>query len=266
MTDARFGLIVAVYCGPAANPVNVHRQATAVVSDPDERQRGIANGPGARSVGHLDSRPMGARRRRDRRRRLPSTAARSTSSMMWTSTLTPCSRCCWTPTTSVVESGVHAVGVTWTPDGETIAARRSSRRSGARACRTPSPSRRSRPPRRWPSGIADIAGYDDVAVCVFEPDATLVAVVNADGVTVEPPGSAVDGRPRVGRQRDRAGPQRPPARRDLRRRFRRPRSGRVVDGHGRGGTGDLLDRGRYGHVAWRGGGVGHGGELNGRRG
>ena len=34
-------------------------------------------------------------------------------------------------------------------------------------------------------GIADIAGYDNVAVCVFEPDATLVAVVDADAVTVD---------------------------------------------------------------------------------
>jgi len=36
------------------------------------------------------------------------------------------------------------------------------------------------------SGIADIAGYENVAVCVFEPGYTLVAVVNADGVSAEP--------------------------------------------------------------------------------
>ena len=43
------------------------------------------------------------------------------------------------------------------------------------------------------SGIADIAGYDDVAVCIVEPDATLVAVVNADGVTVDRQDRPADG-------------------------------------------------------------------------
>src|SRR6476619_2208343 len=57
---------------------------------------------------------------------------------------------------AVIENGVHAVGVTWTP-AEALA-----------------------------SGIADLGGFDNVAVCVFEPGYTMVAVVNADGVTAEP--------------------------------------------------------------------------------
>ena len=53
------------------------------------------------------------------------------------------------------------------------------------------------------SGIADLAGYDNVAVCVFEPGATLVAVVNADGVTAEPQNRLDEPTCRVGGQRDR---------------------------------------------------------------
>lgn len=34
-------------------------------------------------------------------------------------------------------------------------------------------------------GISDVAGYEDVAVCVVEPDAAVVAVVDVGGVTVE---------------------------------------------------------------------------------
>ena len=34
-------------------------------------------------------------------------------------------------------------------------------------------------------GIADVAGYEDVTVCVVEPDAAVVAVVDVGGVTVE---------------------------------------------------------------------------------
>ena len=33
------------------------------------------------------------------------------------------------------------------------------------------------------AGIAGIADYDDVAVCIIEPDAAVVALVSSDGVT-----------------------------------------------------------------------------------
>ena len=86
---------------------------------------------------------------------------------------------------AVVEGGVHAVGVTWTADGDAVAnailaaleardlnnvvAVSETEAAEALAC-----------------GIADIAGYEDTAVCIFEPDATLVAVVDPDGVMMTP--------------------------------------------------------------------------------
>ena len=93
---------------------------------------------------------------------------------------------------AVVESGVHAVGVTWTADGDAVAnailavleardlnnvvAVSETEAAEALAC-----------------GIADIAGYEDTAVCIFEPDATLVAVVDPDGVTVDRQDRPTDG-------------------------------------------------------------------------
>jgi hypothetical protein len=93
---------------------------------------------------------------------------------------------------AVVESGVHAVGVTWTADGDAVAnailaaleardlnnvvAVSETEAAEALAC-----------------GIADIAGYEDTAVCIFEPDATLVAVVDPDGVMVDRQDRPTDG-------------------------------------------------------------------------
>ncbi|MGV0790628.1 DUF7159 family protein [Mycolicibacterium sp. XJ1819] len=42
-------------------------------------------------------------------------------------------------------------------------------------------------------GIADITEYDDVAVCIVEPDAAVVATVSAEGVAVDRIGRALDG-------------------------------------------------------------------------
>jgi hypothetical protein len=86
---------------------------------------------------------------------------------------------------AVVENGVHAVGVTWTPAGEPIAGaivEALQERGLANAISVSEPEAAE----ALASGIADIAGYESVAVCVFEPDATLVALVSADGVTAEP--------------------------------------------------------------------------------
>jgi hypothetical protein len=85
---------------------------------------------------------------------------------------------------AVVESGVHAAGVTWTPAGETIAgaileALQARGVQNAIAVSEPEAAE------ALASGISAISGYQDVAVCVFEPDATLVALVNADGVTAD---------------------------------------------------------------------------------
>jgi len=85
---------------------------------------------------------------------------------------------------AVVESGLHAAGVTWTPAGEAIAgaileAFHARGLQNAIAVSEPEAAE------ALASGISAISGYEDVAVCVFEPDATLVALVNADGVIVD---------------------------------------------------------------------------------
>jgi hypothetical protein len=86
---------------------------------------------------------------------------------------------------AVVENGVHAVGVTWTPTAEAIAGAivEALQERGVQNAISVSETEAAE---ALASGIADIAGYENVAVCVFEPDYTLVAVVNADGVTAEP--------------------------------------------------------------------------------
>ena len=43
------------------------------------------------------------------------------------------------------------------------------------------------------AGIAGIADYDDVAVCIVEPDAAVVAIVTSDGVTVDRIARPLDG-------------------------------------------------------------------------
>ncbi|RDH76792.1 hypothetical protein DVS77_18235 [Mycolicibacterium moriokaense] len=93
---------------------------------------------------------------------------------------------------AVADSGVHAVGVTWTPAAETVAGailEALQARGMQNAISVSEPEAAE----ALASGIATIAGYEDVAVCVFEPDATLVAVVNADGVTAEPQNLPADG-------------------------------------------------------------------------
>ena len=93
---------------------------------------------------------------------------------------------------AVMENGVHAVGVTWTPAGEAIAGPivEALQERGVQNAISVSEIEAAE---ALASGIADIAGYDNVAVCVFEPDTTLVAVVNADGVTAEPQNLPDDG-------------------------------------------------------------------------
>ena len=93
---------------------------------------------------------------------------------------------------AVVESGVHAVGVTWTTDAD-AAAGAVLEALDARGLENVVSVSEIEAAEALASGIADIAGYDDVAVCIFEPDATLVAVVNADGVTVDRQDRPADG-------------------------------------------------------------------------
>jgi hypothetical protein len=86
---------------------------------------------------------------------------------------------------AVVDAGLHAVGVTWTPEGEAVAGA-ILEAVQARGLQNAIAVSEIEAAEALASGIADIAGYEDVAVCVFEPGATLVALVNADGVTVDP--------------------------------------------------------------------------------
>jgi hypothetical protein len=86
---------------------------------------------------------------------------------------------------AVIENGVHAVGITWTPAGEIVAgdileALQARGLSNAIAVSEVEAAE------ALAGGIADIAGYQSVAVCVFEPDYQLVAVVNGTGVTADP--------------------------------------------------------------------------------
>jgi hypothetical protein len=93
---------------------------------------------------------------------------------------------------SVVEHGVHAVGVTWTTDAD-AAAGAALEALDARGLANVVSVSEIEAAEALAGGIADIAGYDDVAVSIFEPDATLVAVVNAHGVTVDRQDRPVDG-------------------------------------------------------------------------
>ncbi len=86
---------------------------------------------------------------------------------------------------AVVDDGLHAVGVTWTAGGEFVAGAILEALQ-ARGVQNAISVSETEAAEALASGIADIAGYEAIAVCVFEPDATLVALVNADGVMAEP--------------------------------------------------------------------------------
>ena len=69
---------------------------------------------------------------------------------------------------SVVESGVHAVGVTWTTDAD-AAALAVLEALDARGVQNVVSVSEVEAAEALAGGIADFAGYDDVAVCIFEP-------------------------------------------------------------------------------------------------
>ncbi|OBK78480.1 hypothetical protein [Mycobacterium sp. 1274761.0] len=86
---------------------------------------------------------------------------------------------------AVIENGVHAVGVTWTPAGEIVAGDILEALQ-ARGLPNAIAVSEVEAAEALAGGIADIAGYQSIAVCVFEPDYQLVAVVNGRGVTADP--------------------------------------------------------------------------------
>jgi hypothetical protein len=92
----------------------------------------------------------------------------------------------------VADSPVHAIGVTWTNEVEEVA-------SGVLAALTARGYENAiaiselEAGEVLAAGIADIAEYDDVAVCIVEPDAAVVAMVNTRGVTVDRIARPLDG-------------------------------------------------------------------------
>ena len=92
----------------------------------------------------------------------------------------------------VAENQVHAVGVTWSNEAAVSASAvldALADRGIPNVVVVPD----TDAAKSLAYGIADIAGYDDVAVCVVEPDVALVALVKERGVTVERIDRPLDG-------------------------------------------------------------------------
>jgi hypothetical protein len=92
----------------------------------------------------------------------------------------------------VAENQVHAVGVTWSNEAAVSASAvldALADRGIPNVVVVPD----TDAAKALAYGIADIAGYDDVAVCVVEPDVALVALVKERGVTVERIDRPLDG-------------------------------------------------------------------------
>ena len=85
---------------------------------------------------------------------------------------------------AVAASRLHAIGVTWSSEAE-AAASILLEALAARGLDNVVAVSEIEAAEALASGIADIAGYHDVAVCIVEPDAAVVAVVNAEGVTAD---------------------------------------------------------------------------------
>ena len=93
----------------------------------------------------------------------------------------------------VAESQLHAVGVTWTNEAA-VAAGAVLDALAERGLRNVVAVSDNDAAAALATGVADITGHDDVAVCVIEPDSALVTLVTTDAVTVD----------RIERPRDRA--------------------------------------------------------------
>ena len=85
---------------------------------------------------------------------------------------------------AVAASRLHAIGVTWSSEAE-AAASILLEALATRGLDNVVAVSEIEATEALASGIADIAGYDDVAVCIVEPDAAVVAVVNSEGVTAD---------------------------------------------------------------------------------
>ena len=92
----------------------------------------------------------------------------------------------------VAGSPVHAIGVTWTNEVEEVASSVLAVLT-ARGYENAIAISELEAGEVLAAGIADIAEYDDVAVCIVEPDAAVVAMVNTRGVTVDRIARPLDG-------------------------------------------------------------------------
>ncbi|MGV0714134.1 hypothetical protein ABQE93_01895 [Mycolicibacterium sp. XJ662] len=89
-----------------------------------------------------------------------------------------------------VDGSLHAIGVTWTNDAETAASDVLDALA-ARGFANVIAVSDLEAADVLAAGLADIGGYDDLAVCVVEPDAAVVATVKPGGVTVDRIGADV---------------------------------------------------------------------------
>jgi len=93
---------------------------------------------------------------------------------------------------AVGDNRLHAVGVTWTDEAEAQAST-VLETLASRGLENVIAISELEAADALASGIADRAGYNDVAVCLVEPDAAVVAMVNPDGATVDRIARPLDG-------------------------------------------------------------------------
>jgi hypothetical protein len=89
------------------------------------------------------------------------------------------------------QSRIHSVGLTWTSDAESAAGVLMEALATRGLDRVVSVSE-IEAAEALAAGVADIAGYDDVGVCVVEPGVALVTMVDPEGPVTEPFGLAHD--------------------------------------------------------------------------
>jgi hypothetical protein len=87
---------------------------------------------------------------------------------------------------------IHAIGVTWTNEAEDVASGILQALTARRYNDVIAVSELEAG-EELAAGIAEIAEYENVAVCIVEPDAAVVALVDAGGVTVDRIGRPLDG-------------------------------------------------------------------------
>jgi hypothetical protein len=93
---------------------------------------------------------------------------------------------------AVGDNRLHAVGVTWTNEAEAEASTLLEALA-ARDLKNVIAISELEAADALTTGIADRAGYDDVAVCLIEPDAAVIAKVNLQGATVDRIARPLDG-------------------------------------------------------------------------